>query len=232
MTRVLAVPNKQTLWGKFKILGVPILVTHNIKFLVTALSAPIINGTTASCYNLLVGSLLRKHLITNLFTSLYPLSLAVSGWRPGMGCFTPHLPVGRGTSLWDYSPIIIIIIIISSSSRIFYNVTVQCMGLLRLRVVFGKVAVTKTKSRTIAFISSPPFLRLALSFSPFIFLRSLLCLELLEHKKPAFRRRLSRLFSQPKWLQISLGWVSKKTVSHRTLLWNKTLKNIIKKRNN
>ena len=79
MTRVFAVPNKQTLWGKFKILGVPILVTHNIKFLVTALSAPITNGTTASSYNLLVDSLLRKHLITNLFTSLYHLSLAVSG---------------------------------------------------------------------------------------------------------------------------------------------------------
>ena len=164
MTRVFAVPNKQTLWGKFKILGVPILVTHNIKFLVTALSAPITNGTTASSYNLLVDSLLRKHLITNLFTSLYHLSLAVSGWRPGMGCFTPHLPVGRGTSPWDYSPIIIIIIIIiSSSSRIFYNV--QCMGLLRLTVVFGKVAVTKTKSITIALFSSSRFLRLALSSS-------------------------------------------------------------------
>ena len=227
MTRVLAVPNKQTLWGKFKILGVPFLVTHNIKFLVTALSVPITNGATASSYNLLVGSLLRKHLITNLFTSLYHLSLAVSGWRPGMGCFTPHLPVGRGTSPWDYSPIIIIIIIIinnnisSSSSRIFYNVTVQCMGLLRLTVVFGKVAVTKTKSITIAFFSSPPFLRLALSSSPFLFLRSLLFLELLEHKKPAFWR-LFRLFSLPKRLQISLDWFSKRTASHRTLPWNKT----------
>ena len=163
MTWVLAVPNKQTLWGKFKILGVPILVTHNIKFLVTALSVPITNGATASSRNLLVGSLLRKHLITNLFTSLYHLSLAVSGWRPGMGCFTPHLPVGRGTSPWDYSPIIIIINI-SSSSRIFYNV--QCMGLLRLTVVFGKVAVTKTKSITIALFSSSRFLRLSLSSSP------------------------------------------------------------------
>ena len=164
MTRVFAVPNKQTLWGKFKILGVPILVTHNIKFLVTALSVLITNGAAASSYYLLVGSLLRKHVITNLFTSLYHLSLAVSGWRPGMGCFTPHLPVGRGTSPWDYSPIIIIIIIIiSSSSRIFYNV--QCMGLLRLTVVFGKVAVTKTKSITIALFSSSRFLRLALSSS-------------------------------------------------------------------
>ena len=169
MTWVLAVPNKQTLWSKFKILGVPILVTHNIKFLVTALSVLITNGAAASSYYLLVGSLLRKHVITNLFTSLYHLSLAVSGWRPGMGCFTPHLPVGRGTSPWDYSPIIFIIIIIinisSSSSRIFYNVTVQCMGLLLLTVVFGKVAVTKTKSITIAFFSSPPFIRLALSSS-------------------------------------------------------------------
>ena len=31
----LAVPNKQTLWSKFKVFGVPILVTHIMKFLVT-----------------------------------------------------------------------------------------------------------------------------------------------------------------------------------------------------
>ena len=31
----LAVPDKQTLWSKFKIFGVPILVTHIMKFLVT-----------------------------------------------------------------------------------------------------------------------------------------------------------------------------------------------------
>ena len=36
---------------------------------------------------------------------------------------------------------------------------------------FGKVAIIKTKSATIAFFSSPPFLFLALSFSPFHFLR-------------------------------------------------------------
>ena len=37
----------------------------------------------------------------------------------------------------------------------------------------SKVAIIKTKlkSATIAFFSSPPFLLLALSFSPFLFLR-------------------------------------------------------------
>jgi len=34
-----------------------------------------------------------------------------------------------------------------------------------------KVAIIKTKSATIAFFSSPPFLLLALSFSPFLFPR-------------------------------------------------------------
>ena len=34
-----------------------------------------------------------------------------------------------------------------------------------------KVAIKKSKSATIAFFSSPPFLLLALSFSPFLFLR-------------------------------------------------------------
>ena len=34
-----------------------------------------------------------------------------------------------------------------------------------------KVAITKTESTTIAFFSSPPFFLLALSFSPFLFLR-------------------------------------------------------------
>ena len=36
---------------------------------------------------------------------------------------------------------------------------------------FFKVAIIKTKSATIAFFSSPPFLLLALCFSPFLFLR-------------------------------------------------------------
>ena len=36
---------------------------------------------------------------------------------------------------------------------------------------FSKVAIIKTKSVTIAFFSSPPFLHLALSLSPFLFLR-------------------------------------------------------------
>ena len=35
----------------------------------------------------------------------------------------------------------------------------------------SKVAIIKTKSTTIAFFSSPPFLLLALYFSPFLFLR-------------------------------------------------------------
>ena len=45
MSRILlktfAVPNKQPSWNKFKIPRVPILVTHIIKLLVTAPSAPI-----------------------------------------------------------------------------------------------------------------------------------------------------------------------------------------------
>ena len=55
---------------------------------------------------------------------------------------------------------------------------------------FGKVAIIKTKSATIAFFSSPPFLFLALSFSPFLFLLSIffviMILELLRLKKHAF----------------------------------------------
>jgi len=35
----------------------------------------------------------------------------------------------------------------------------------------SKVAIMKTKSATIAFFSSPPFLLLNLSLSPFLFLR-------------------------------------------------------------
>ena len=45
------------------------------------------------------------------------------------------------------------------------------MDLLRLTFFSAKVAVMKTKSATIAFFSSPPFLLLALSFSLFLFLR-------------------------------------------------------------
>ena len=36
----------------------------------------------------------------------------------------------------------------------------------------SKVAIIKTKSATIAFFSSPPFLLLALPLSPFLFLRN------------------------------------------------------------
>ena len=38
-------------------------------------------------------------------------------------------------------------------------------------LVSNKVAIIKTKKATIAIFSSPPFLLLALSFSPFLFLR-------------------------------------------------------------
>ena len=38
-------------------------------------------------------------------------------------------------------------------------------------IFFSKVAIIKAKSATIAFFSSPPFFLLALSFSPFLFLR-------------------------------------------------------------
>ena len=46
------------------------------------------------------------------------------------------------------------------------------MDLLRPTVFFfSKVAIIKTMSATIAFFASPPFLLLALSFSPFLFRR-------------------------------------------------------------
>ena len=49
------------------------------------------------------------------------------------------------------------------------------MDLFRPTVFFGqsisKVAIITTKSTTIAFFSFPPFLLLALYFSPFLFLR-------------------------------------------------------------
>jgi len=43
---IFAVPNKQAFWSKFKMPGVPILVTYVIKFLVTASSAQITIGTS------------------------------------------------------------------------------------------------------------------------------------------------------------------------------------------
>ena len=51
------------------------------------------------------------------------------------------------------------------------------MHLLRPTVFFGqktilKVAIIKTEGATVAFFSSPPFLLLALSLSPFLFLCS------------------------------------------------------------
>jgi len=64
---------------------------------------------------------------------------------------------------------------VSISSRIFDNVIAK-WTFLRLTVFFQpktitKVAIIKTKSATIAFFSSPPFLLLALSFTPFLSLR-------------------------------------------------------------
>ena len=43
--------------------------------------------------------------------------------------------------------------------------------LLPYRLLPSKVAIIKTKSATIAFFSSPPFVLPAFSFSPFLFLR-------------------------------------------------------------
>ena len=45
------------------------------------------------------------------------------------------------------------------------------MDLLRRTVFVAKVAIIKTKSATITFFSSPPFLPRALSFTPLLFLR-------------------------------------------------------------
>ena len=49
-----------------------------------------------------------------------------------------------------------------------------------------KKAIIKTKSVTIAFFSSPPFPLLALSFSPFLFLRYCDFGAVLGLKKPVF----------------------------------------------
>ena len=71
-------------------------------------------------------------------------------------------------------------------------------------LLFSKVAIKKTKSATIAFFSFPPFLLLALSFSPLLFLRYY-----------DFGASQSGLRNLPfdafslKWLQISLGCFSK-----------------------
>ena len=46
LLNIFAVLNKLASWSKFKIPGVPILVTHIIKLLVTAPSAPITTGIT------------------------------------------------------------------------------------------------------------------------------------------------------------------------------------------
>ena len=45
------------------------------------------------------------------------------------------------------------------------------MNLLRQQFFSAKVAIIKTKSAAIAFFSCTPSLLLALSFSPFVFLR-------------------------------------------------------------
>ena len=57
------------------------------------------------------------------------------------------------------------------SSRIFDNVTAKWAFCVQQFFFLAKVAIIKTKSATIAFFSSPPFLLLAHSFSPFLFLR-------------------------------------------------------------
>ena len=50
----------------------------------------------------------------------------------------------------------------------------------------SKVVIIKTKSVTIAFLSSPPFPLLAISFSPFLLLRYCDFGAVLGLKKPAF----------------------------------------------
>ena len=60
------------------------------------------------------------------------------------------------------------------SSRIFDNVIAKwalCIEQFFSAKTLSKVAIIKTKSTTIAFFSSAPFLLLVLSFSPFLFLR-------------------------------------------------------------
>ena len=56
------------------------------------------------------------------------------------------------------------------SSRIFDNVVAKWTFCIE-QLFSAKVAIIKTKSATIAFFSSPPFLLLPLSFSPFLLLR-------------------------------------------------------------
>ena len=75
--------------------------------------------------------------------------------------------VGMGLRWWTF------FIFLFISSRIFENVIVKWT--FRVQQFFfsaeiSKVAIIKTKSATIAFFSSPPFLLLPLSFSPFLFL--------------------------------------------------------------
>ena len=75
----------------------------------------------------------------------------------------------------------------------------------------SKVVIIKTESATIAFFSSPPFLLVALFLISFCFVTVIL--ELL-----GLRNRPFDAFSL-KWLQILLGWFSKKSVRclHRIL---------------
>ena len=76
------------------------------------------------------------------------------------------------------------------SSRSFENVIAQ-WTFLRPTVFLGQkvspneVAIIKTRSATIVFFSSPSFLLLALSFSPFFSFVTVI-LKLLGLKKPAF----------------------------------------------
>ena len=80
---------------------------------------------------------------------------------------------GGGRGGRDGDKVVNFFIFLFISSRIFENVIVKWT--CRVQQFFfsaeiSKVAIIKTKSATIAFFSSPPFLLLPLSFSPFLFL--------------------------------------------------------------
>ena len=94
---------------------------------------------------------------------------------------------GGGRGGRDGDKVVNFFIFLFISSRIFENVIVKWT--FRVQQFFfsaeiSKVAIIKTKSATIAFFSSPPFLLLPLSFSPFLFLCYVI-LEILGVKKPA-----------------------------------------------
>ena len=76
----------------------------------------------------------------------------------------------------------------------------------------SKVAIIITKIVTIAFFSSPPFLLLALSFSPFLFLRYCDFGAVLGLKKPAFWRLFTQMTAN------FLKLVFKKSVGYKWAL--------------